>query len=78
MHSFVPQRMLPALALILLTSCSGVSSDPTNTCPPIKKYSREFQKKLASEVNQAPVDAVFPVALQDYAVLRGQIREGCR
>lgn len=66
-----------ALALTLLTSCSGVTSDPANTCPPIKKYSREFQKKLADEITAAPTDAVFPTALQDYTLLRGQIKNSC-
>ncbi|PZQ45020.1 MAG: hypothetical protein DI551_08760 [Micavibrio aeruginosavorus] len=58
----------------LLTACAGVNSKPITACPPIKEYSREFQRKLAAEIEAAPADAVFPAALKDYAVLRVQIR----
>jgi hypothetical protein len=44
------------------------------TCPPIKEYSREFQRKLADEIEMASPDAVFPVAVQDYAILRAVVR----
>lgn len=74
MPNFVRRWTLPVLAASLLTACAGVNSDPACVCPPIKEYSREFQRKLASEIEAAPADAVFPVALQDYAVLRSQLR----
>ena len=70
--------MLPALAASLLTACATVNSDPACVCPPIRKYDREFQRKLADEIEAAPVDAAFPDAVQDYAVLRAQIRQGCQ
>jgi len=35
-------------------------------------------RSLADEIEAAPADAVFPTALQDYAVLRAQIRQGCK
>lgn len=67
--------MLLALAASLLTACAGANSNPITACPPIKEYSREFQHKLADEIEAAPANAVFPVALQDYAMLRNQIRK---
>jgi hypothetical protein len=69
--------MLPVLAVSLLTACAGVNSNPATTCPPIKKYDRKFQNKLANEVEAASPDAAFPLAIQDYGVLRAQIHESC-
>jgi len=69
--------MLLALAVSLLTACAGVNSNPACVCPPIKKYDREFQRKLADEIEAAPTNAAFPLALQDYALLRIQIMN-CR
>ena len=40
--------------------------------------SADIQRKLADEIEAAPVDAAFPDAVQDYAVLRAQIRQGCK
>jgi hypothetical protein len=57
-----------------LTACATANSDPACVCPPIKKYDQEFQGKLADEIEAASKDAVFPVALQDYAQLRNVIR----
>jgi hypothetical protein len=51
------------------------NSDPACVCPPIKAYSKEQQIKLADEIKAAPPDASFPAALQDYALLRAQLRE---
>lgn len=72
MPNFVPRWMLPVLAASLLTACAGASSNPAITCPPIKEYSREFQRKLANEIEAASDDAAFPVAVQDYGLLRAQ------
>lgn len=77
MRNFEPRWMLPVLAVSLLTGCATVNSDPANVCPPIRTYDRAFQRKLADEIEAAPADAAFPVALQDYAFLRGQLR-ACR
>ena len=74
MRNFVPRWMLPVLAVSLLTACAGANSNPATTCPPIKEYSREFQRKLADEINAAPANAAFPVAIQDYSVLREQLK----
>ena len=69
--------MLPVLVVSLLTACAGVNSNPATACPPIKDYDRKLQNKLADEIEEASPDAAFPVVLQDYGLLRAQIREGC-
>lgn len=72
------QHFLPlALALSLLTACGTVNSNPACVCPPIKEYSREFQGKLAMEIESAPRDAAFSEALIDYGALRKQL-EACK
>lgn len=48
------------------------------TCLPVKEYSRDFQNQLADEVDAAPPNAAFLLALQDYAMLRAQARVGCK
>ena len=77
MPNFVPRWMLPVLAVSLLTACAGVSSNPGTACPPIKDYSREFQRKLAEEIEAAPNKAVWPLVVQDYSAIRTQIAN-CR
>jgi hypothetical protein len=57
-----------------LTACAGENSNPATACPPIKEYSRNFQRKLADEIESATANAAFPVALQDYGVLREQLK----
>lgn len=76
MPNFVQRWTLLALALISLSACGTANSNPACVCPPIKEYSREFQKKLANEVEAAPQEAAFPVALQDYALVRMQCKCG--
>lgn len=66
--------MLPVIAVSLLAACATGSSDPACVCPPVKKYDRDFQTQLAKEIEAAPPDAAFPVAMQDYAVMRAQAR----
>ncbi len=78
MPNFVRQWMLPAVVLSLLSACATASSDHATTCLPVKEYSRDFQNQLADEVEAAAPDAAFPLALQDYALLRAQARAGCR
>lgn len=78
MRNFVPRWMLPVLAVSLLTACAGASFNPATTCPPIKEYSLEFQRKLADEIEAAFSDDAFPVAVQDYALLRTQIKKSCQ
>lgn len=78
MLNSVQRWMLLAPVLSLLTACAGASSDPAVVCPPVRTYSKEFQNKLADEIEAAPADAAFPIAIQDYGVVRAQIRQSCR
>ena len=74
MPNFV-QRLMPLVIVTsLLTGCAGINSNPDCVCPPVKEYNHKFQSKLAQEVKGAPTDAAFPAALQDYALLRTQLR----
>ncbi len=73
MPNFVQRWMLPVIAMSLLTACAGANSSPITACPPIKEYSREFQRKLADEIEAAPKDAVWPLVMQDYTLLREQV-----
>lgn len=77
MPSFAQQWTLLALVLTLLAACETVNSNPACVCPPVKEYSQKFQRKLADEVQEAAIDAVFPQALIDYALLRKQ-NEACK
>ena len=70
--------MLLAVVLSLSTGCVRESSNGVTACPPIKEYNRAFQHKLEAEIESAPGDAHFPIALQDYALLRHQIRASCK
>lgn len=73
MHNSVPRLMPLVIAVSLLAACATANSDPACVCPPIKKYNLEFQRKLADEIEAASSEAVFIIALQDYALLRIQI-----
>ena len=77
MRNFVQRWMLPVLAVSLLAACATVNSDPACVCLPIKKYDREFQRKLADEIEAAPRNAVWPLAIQDYGLIRNIVR-GCK
>lgn len=77
MLKFVRLWTLPAIGMSLLAACATGSFDPACVCPPVKEYDRAFQTQLAEEIEAAPEDTVFPVALQDYALMRAQAR-ACR
>ncbi len=66
--------MLPVLAANLLTACATANSDLTCSCPPIKTYSKSVQQQMADEIDMLPADSVLVAAMQDYALLRQQIR----
>lgn len=44
------------------------------TCPPIREYSADFQKRLADEVEALPPGTAIEEALTDYHDLRNQLR----
>jgi hypothetical protein len=63
-----------AIVMSLLTACAGVNSNPACVCPPVKEYSKSFQRKLAEEVEKAQINSAYPTALLDYQLLREQLR----
>jgi hypothetical protein len=73
MPNFAPRWTLLALALISLNACGTANYNPACVCPPIKEYSREFQEKLAKEIDVAPENGAYPQAILDYALLREQL-----
>lgn len=67
-----------ATAMIFLTACAGVSSEPSpGACPPVVDYTRAEQVRVAQEVAALPEAAGIVDWLADYAVLREQAR-ACR
>ena len=44
----------------------------------MKEYDKDFQKKLATEISVAPKGAAVPMAMEDYALVRDQIKAGCQ
>jgi hypothetical protein len=75
MPNFVRRWMPLAIAVSLLTACATANSDPAVSARQSGNMIKEFQRKLADEIEAAPTDAAFPSALQDYAVLRLQVKK---
>ena len=73
MPNFALRWTLPILALSLLTACATGNSNPACVCPPIKEYSREFQKKLADEIVTMNENNAVISAMQDYLLIRRQL-----
>ena len=74
MLNFVRRWMPLAIAVSLLTACATANSDPACVCPPVKEYSKEIQRQLADEIENASQSAVFPLVLQDYELMRAQAK----
>ena len=71
-------KVIPLLAVTtLLSGCAGTvyKTDLEIYCPPIKRYSSEFNEQLASEILSLPSEgtAVERVVI-DYMELRDTIR----
>lgn len=60
----------------LLTACATVGSKPgvTTVCPPVVEYSREFQARVADELDLLPEGSAIAEMLSDYSVMRDQAR----
>ena len=61
----------------LLTACEGTvyRTNLEVYCPPIKKYSEEFNEALAGELEALPQSyEAIPNTISDYAKLRDRIR----
>lgn len=64
---------------VLLFLCSfialaGCTTTVATSCLPLRSYDVAFTDALATEIEQAPEDAVWPEAIGDYRLLRDQIR----
>lgn len=72
------KRQLAALAIATssLTGCATVGSNPpiATVCPPVFEYSREFQARVADELELLPEGSVISEMLLDYSVLREQVQ----
>lgn len=77
MVNFVRLWILPVIVASFLSGCATANSDLTRACPPIKNYSKAVQKQMADELDTLPADSMLVAAMQDYALLREQIK-ACR
>jgi hypothetical protein len=80
MRSLRLVKILTALSMVLLTQCSGASSDPlmvVNACDKIRMpdYSTSFQVKLAAEMPKLPREAQKVIV--DAGEMRADLR-ACR
>ena len=75
----MPRLVVLAIALISLTGCATVASEPrvATVCPPVIEYSREFQARAAEELGMLQERSAIAEMLADYSVLRDQAR-ACR
>ena len=61
--------------MTFLIACAKVVSEtPNSACPPVVKYSRAEQAKVAEEITALPEGALIVGWMADYAVLRDQAR----
>ena len=66
-------RMKSLLSIVILTMWTGGCATAVSSryeCPPLKKYSKEFQLKVADE----PKGVATKQLVSDY----GQLRDACR
>lgn len=63
------------IATILLTGCAtaGFEAGGVAPCPPVVKYSREFQAQAAEELAMLQGGSAIVEMMGDYAVLREQL-----
>lgn len=67
--------IIALMGLALLSGCKEASTKLANVCPTLFPYSKEFQEKLAGEVDEAMsrYPAIIKV-IEDNGVTRQQIR----
>lgn len=74
-------RPFAALAITAtsLNACAtgGSETRVVAVCPPVVEYSREFQVRVADELDLLPEASAIAEMLSDYAVMREQAR-ACR
>nr|WP_074818999.1 hypothetical protein [Pseudorhodobacter antarcticus] len=71
---WTPPAAALLIAMLWLSGCAMVSSDPSTACPPTVEYSTSDQTRAAMEVEALPEGAIVVRMLSDYAVLRDQAR----
>lgn len=63
--------------MILLSACASTGFKPGAVCPPLKDYAPAFNAALADAVAMLPETSPIIIALDDYRILRVQVR-ACR
>ena len=71
------RRIALGLATIWLSGCATGASDvgSLGACPPVVRYSPEFQVRAAEELVLLPEGSAIAEMLSDYAVMREQARD---
>jgi Tfp pilus assembly protein PilP len=70
-----PVNWFPGISKsIILLILSGCAQPITNVCPPIQKYSFQFNQSLATEIEQLPDSSLIPRVISDYINLRDQLK----
>lgn len=75
MHNSKKPLLLLVITVSLLTGCAGASASKVSVCPPVSEYSREFEMRLADELDQLPLDSAVGRAATDHKALRDQLRK---
>lgn len=70
------RRVVLGLAAIWLSGCAtgGFDGGRLGACPPVVRYSMEFQTRAAEELALLPENSAAVEMLSDYAVMRKQAR----
>lgn len=55
---------MTCLGFLVFFSCQMPTAAPAVVCPPIRTWTREFQKQVAAEMRAAPKSALAQVAVQ--------------
>lgn len=67
-------KILLALSVIILSGCANGQTKTKLICPPIQKYSRESQNKLAGELVKLPNESETLQYIFDYQKLRAKLK----
>ena len=66
------------MLMLCATACATASSSPPHLiCPPLVKYTAEFQASALDEIDGLPASDPVIILLQDYAHLRAKVRAAC-
>ncbi len=73
MPSFVPRFAALVAVTTLLAGCARVLSEP-QPCPPVVEYDHAFLERAAKELDLLPPDSAVVEMLEDYYIMRQQVR----